>query len=63
LGEGQVAVHLVVVSAGVSGLLRGLNLEDACVFGAGKASLKPGQPLRKPDNLFMRADPSEAPPV
>jgi hypothetical protein len=43
--------------------LRGLNLEDACVFGAGKASLKPGQPLRKPDNLFMRADPSEAPPV
>jgi methionyl-tRNA synthetase len=41
----------------------GLNLEDACVFGAGKASLKPGQPLRKPDNLFMRADPAEAPPA
>jgi methionyl-tRNA synthetase len=41
----------------------GLTLEDACVFGAGKASLKPAQPLRKPDNLFMRADPAEAPPA
>ncbi len=41
----------------------GLTLEDACVFGAGKHSLKPAQPLRKPDNLFMRADPAEAPPA
>lgn len=40
----------------------GLTLEDVCVFGAGKHSLKAGQPLRKSEALFMRADPAEAPP-
>lgn len=37
-------------------------LDQLAEFG-GEFALKPGQPLGKPDNLFMRADPAEAPPA
>lgn len=40
----------------------GANLEKLAEF-AGPHGLKPGAPLHKPANLFMRADPAEAPPA